>query len=159
MKSTSIFFGVIVGLLFVIIFPFLFFSASKYFDLFIINNNALKAIGLLLILVGSGLFIYCFRLFKIFGKGTPVPIEPPKKIVQQGLYKYVRNPMYLGYFAIVIGEALFFGAALLFVYAVIFIFSTHMYVVYSEEKYLEKRFGDSYVEYTKKVSRWLPKIG
>ena len=109
-------------------------------------------------MVGGSLFLYCSSLFIIFGKGTPVPIEPPKKIVQQGLYKYVRNPMYLGYFAMVIGEALLFGAALLFVYVIVFILTTHIYVVYFEENDLKKRFGNSYDEYTKQVPRWIPKI-
>jgi protein-S-isoprenylcysteine O-methyltransferase Ste14 len=130
MKATSILFGLVVGILLVVLFPYVFYSANDRLDLFVFDSNTLRTIGILLIIVGGSLFLYCSSLFKIFGKGTPIPIEPPKKIVQQGLYKYVRNPMYLGYFAIVIGEALLFGAALLFAYALVFILLTHIYVVY-----------------------------
>lgn len=158
MKTTSILFGLIVGLLLVILFPYLFYSASNYFDLFVVDYYLLKIVGVILILIGGSLFLYCSKLFKIIGRGTPVPIEPPKKIVQQGLYQHVRNPMYLGYFAIVLGEAMFLGAALLFAYTVVFILITHIYVIYFEEQDLKKRFGSSYDEYTKQVPRWMPKI-
>jgi len=159
MKITSMIFGSTVGILLMIAFPYLFFEANIYFDFFVIKNGFLKIFGLTLIIIGSGLFVYCSRIFKIIGKGTPVPIEPPKEVVHKGLYKHIRNPMYIAYFAIIIGEALFFGAALMFAYAGIYLLVIHFYVVYFEERNLRKRFGSSYLEFTKQVPRWIPRIG
>jgi protein-S-isoprenylcysteine O-methyltransferase Ste14 len=110
------------------------------------------------LIIGSALFLYCSNIFKLVGKGTPVPLEPPQKIVQQGLYKYVRNPMYLGYFALVFGIALIVGSTLLYAYAVIFTVATHFYVVIFEEPRLRRRFGSSYRLFTEQTPRWLPKL-
>lgn len=142
-----------------VIFPFGFYSLNNHFGCGSADHAVLKALGVLFILSGSGMFIYCSKIFKTHGKGTPIPIEPPKKVVHQGPYRFVRNPIYLGYFAIVIGEAMIFGAALLFVYAAILIAAIHLYVVLFEERELKQRFGESYIEYTKQVPRWFPKMG
>lgn len=158
MKITSIFFGIIVGLVLMVVLPYFAYQLNEYFNLQVFDNPVSNIIGAALILLGVGLFIYCSKIFKVLGKGTPVPIEPPKKIVQQGLYKYVRNPMYWGYFALVFGQAFFFGATLLFAYAVIFTIATHLYVVFFEERNLKRRFGDSYIQYTKQIPRWIPKV-
>lgn len=157
MKLISILFGLMVGFLFMIAFPYSLLQINHHFGFGSINTLILKITGSFFILVGIGLFLYCSRIFKKIGKGTPVPIEPPKKIVEQGLYQYSRNPIYWGYFAIVIGEALISGATLLFGYAVVFIIAVHGYVVLIEEPLLIKKFGDSYIDYTKRVPRWIPK--
>ena len=88
------------------------------------------------------------------GDGTQVPIDPPRRIVQSSLYARTRNPMYLAYIAVVLGEAMLFGSAALVIYAVVLWGIAHIYVVLREEPLLQKRFGDEYRRYLERVPRW-----
>src|SRR3989339_1708191 len=155
MKLTSIILGIIVGLVFFILLPYFFVQLNNYFLLPIYSNYLFKIIGTIFTLIGVGLFIYCSRLFLIFGRGTPAPIEPPKKLVVNGLYKYTRNPIYIGYFMILQGEFLFFGKFLLLIYFFLAIIGINIYVIFHEEPILKKRFGKNYEEYLEKIPRWL----
>ena len=155
MKITSILLGLLIGTTFFILLPYFFILLSIYLFLPIYSFFILKIFGIILILFGLCLFSYCSGLFFIFGKGTPAPIEPPKKLVVEGLYKYTRNPIYIGYFMILLGEFLFFGQFLLLIYFFLTIIGINMYVIFHEEPILKKRFGKSYKEYFKKIPRWL----
>ena len=155
MKFKSFLLTLLVASLKFILFPLLFIYLNSLFNLPVFSNIALKIIGILLIVAGIAIFSYCFGLFKIFGKGTPVPIEPPKELVIQGIYKYTRNPMYMVYMLILYGEFFILGELLLLLYAIIFMLVVHLLVVFWEEKTLQKRFGESYKNYCKKVPRWL----
>lgn len=155
MKLTSIISGILVGSVFFVLLPYFFVQLNSYFLLPIFSNYLFKILGTIFILIGVGLFIYCSRLFLIFGRGTPAPIEPPKKLVVNGLYKYTRNPIYLGYFMILLGEFLFFGQFLLLIYFSFAIIGINIYVIFHEEPILKKRFGKSYQEYLKKIPRWV----
>jgi protein-S-isoprenylcysteine O-methyltransferase Ste14 len=128
---------------------------NSLFNLPVFSNSVLKIMGLLLIVLGIVVISYCFGLFKIFGKGTPVPIEPPKELVIQGIYKHTRNPIYIAYMLIWFGEFFIFGKLLLLFYAIALMFIIHLGVVFYEEKSLLKRFGGGYNNYCKKVPRWL----
>ncbi|MFY9570940.1 MAG: isoprenylcysteine carboxylmethyltransferase family protein, partial [Blastocatellia bacterium] len=88
----------------------------------------------------------------------PAPFDPPKKLVVRGLYKYVRNPMYVGVLSLVLGEALWFESRVLFLYLALVFFVFFAFVIFYEEPVLERKFGDSYRAYTKTVPRWLPRI-
>jgi hypothetical protein len=91
------------------------------------------------------------------GKGTPAPIDPPKELVMRGLYRYVRNPMYVGILTLLIGETLFFASRQLFIYAgVIFLFF-NLFVIFYEEPALRQKFGESYRRYCETVPRWIPR--
>ena len=114
----------------------------------------LDFLGIIFILIGIGLFIYSTFLFKIFGKGTPAPIEPPKKLVINGLYKITRNPIYIGYILILFGELLYFGPILLLIYLISIIILINIYLIFYEEPILEKRFGKRYKTYINNVPRW-----
>lgn len=92
------------------------------------------------------------------GKGTPVPIEPPKRLVVQGLYRYVRNPMYFGAVLTVLGEAVYFRSEWLVLYAVSLWLMLHIALVTWEEQDLKMRFGPEYEQYLKAVPRWIPRI-
>lgn len=158
MKVKSLLFGLTVGLLLMIIFPTIFIYLNNYFSFSIIDATSLKTIGF--ILAGLGVLIFSVNLLtlKHVGRGTPVPIEPPKRLVIVGLYRYVRNSMYLGYFGIILGEFFIFGHWLLLVYFFTFVLLTHLYVVSIEEPGLKKRFGNNYDQYLRSVPRWIPKI-
>jgi protein-S-isoprenylcysteine O-methyltransferase Ste14 len=109
-------------------------------------------------LVGSLIILWCFWVFTFKGRGTPVPIDPPKELVVTGPYHYVRNPIYVGVLAIFLGHFLWFGYWDLLVYAVLAFLGVHLFIVFYEEPTLKRKFGAAYEEYLKRVPRWIPKL-
>ena len=110
-------------------------------------------------LIGLGLVVYirCAYDFTFAGRGTPFPLDPPREFVARGLYRYTRNPMYLGFAGLVVGEALVFGSWWLAAYAALLCAVWHLFVVRHEEPDLRRRFGESYERYCRTVARWLPR--
>ena len=147
--------GVITGGLFMVIFPGLLILLNDYLSLPAFTSSPVKIVGVALMGLGAAIFIYCTRLFIKLGQGTPAPIAPATKLLAVGIYRFTRNPMYLGYFAVLFGEFLFFGRILLLGYWLIIIVFIHCYVVYWEEPRLERRFGKNYNSYRSQVPRWL----
>ena len=109
-------------------------------------------------LIGVATLLGCFWDFLVKGKGTPAPIDPPKELVVSGLYHYVRNPMYVGVFLVILGHFLWFGFLNLLIYAVVVGIVFHSFVTLYEEPNLKNRFGAVYEDYLKRVPRWLPKF-
>jgi protein-S-isoprenylcysteine O-methyltransferase Ste14 len=114
-------------------------------------------LGGAILVAAHALLLGPVRAFIVEGRGTPAPIAPPGLLVRSGLYTRVRNPMYLNYFAIVLGEALLYRSLPLLVYACLFFALEHAYVVGFEEKELRRRFGAEYAAYCARVGRWLPR--
>ena len=114
-------------------------------------------IGLLPLLLGVGLYLWCAGAFTFIGKGTPAPIDAPKVLVVQGLYRWVRNPMYVAVLSVVIGEAILFRSTLLVGYALVLWGAFHVFVVFFEEPSLRRQFGASYETYFRTVPRWIPR--
>ena len=108
--------------------------------------------------VGIATLLWCFWDFVQKGKGTPVPLDPPKELVVSGLYRYVRNPMYVGVFIVLIGHFLWFGYWSLLAYAGLFLIPVHLFVTLYEEPGLKKRFGAAYEKYLAEVPRWFPRF-
>ena len=108
--------------------------------------------------IGTTVLIWCFWDFLAKGKGTPAPIDPPRELVVSGLYKYVRNPMYVGVLLVIIGHFLWFGFWNLLIYAVLVFVGFSAFVVFYEEPTLKRNFGAAYEEYLKRVPRWIPRI-
>ncbi len=120
-----------------------------------LENPILQFFGILLVIISLFIIGYCMRIFRVVGKGTPVPIEPPKEFVTSGLYKYLRNPMYVSYVIMYLGLFFISGSWLLFFFTLLLLIPfINLAVIFIEEPELEKRFGDSYLEYKKKVKRW-----
>lgn len=116
-------------------------------------------LGLALLFLGLGvaIFLRCAWDFVVFGKGTPAPIDQPKRLVTQGLYRYSRNPMYVGVLSIIAGWAALFGAGIVAAYGATWFIIFSLFVRFYEEPHLAREFGDDYVAYRKRVGRWLPK--
>jgi protein-S-isoprenylcysteine O-methyltransferase Ste14 len=90
-------------------------------------------------------------------RGTPVPFNPPPKLITSGLYAYVRNPMLLGLFIFMLGLGVMFGSlSLIFIFTPLFILINILYLKAIEEKELEKKFGKEYLEYKKRVPMFIP---
>jgi protein-S-isoprenylcysteine O-methyltransferase Ste14 len=113
--------------------------------------------GALLVVVGAAIGIQATRQFIVKGSGTPAPNAPPDVLVVSGLYRYVRNPMYIAVIAAIVGEALILGRPILFLWAGGFWLITATWVRLYEEPTLAKRFGDQYAAYRRCVPRWRPR--
>ena len=109
---------------------------------------------------GIGLFfsIWTATLFVKFGKGTPAPWDPPKKLVIRGPYRYVRNPMIISVMLILLAEALLFQSWPIAVWLAVFFIGNSIYFSFVEEKSLEKRFGNDYRKYKAHIRRWIPRL-
>ncbi len=107
-------------------------------------------------LLGIAIYFRCVWDFATVGCGTPAPIDPPKTLVVRGLFRYVRNPMYIGGLFLLLGEAMFFRSLALLKYAVVIFIVYHLFVVFYEEPSLERKFGESYRRYRQNVRRWIP---
>lgn len=114
--------------------------------------------GAMFVWIGLMLFIWCVNLFAIIGHGTLAPWDPTQKLVAVGPYRHVRNPMISSVAMMLIGQALFWGSWVIALWAGTFILINHIYFIFSEEPGLEKRFGDSYLEYKARVPRWIPRF-
>ena len=119
------------------------------------QGATLQLVGGALMLLGVVCFVYCSGLFASVGRGTPVPAEPPKRLVTNGLYRYSRNPIYVAYAAVLLGEFLWFGHATLLAYLCLYLLAVQTVIVIWEEPVLRKRFGEDYSRYTREVRRWL----
>lgn len=109
------------------------------------------------VVVGAGVLLRCILDFAAAGRGTLAPVDPPTVLVVRGLYRYVRNPMYVGVVWVLVGEALLFWSVALLVYAAVFFAMAHAFVTLYEEPALRRRFGASYEAYARDVRRWLPR--
>jgi protein-S-isoprenylcysteine O-methyltransferase Ste14 len=114
-------------------------------------------IGALLIASGAALYLWCAWAFVTAGQGTPAPVDPPQRLVAAGLYRMVRNPMYVGVVLILLGESIVFASLTLLGYALLAWLCCHLFVVLYEEPVLRRKFGRSYKEYCKSVPRWIPR--
>lgn len=114
--------------------------------------------GLLLVTAGLGIMAITISMFIRIGRGTLAPWSPTRNLVTNGIYAYVRNPMILGVFIVLIGESLIFHSMNIFVWAVIFFLINSIYFIASEEPGLAKRFGNEYLEYKQNVPRWIPRL-
>ena len=115
-------------------------------------------LGLFFFIVGSWVCWVTVSIFTDYGKGTPAPWAPPKILIDIGLYKYIRNPMMLGVWCVLLGEAIFFLSVGLFLWFLIFFTGSLIIIPLWEEVDLGRRFGEPYFEYKKQVPRWVPRI-
>lgn len=112
-------------------------------------------LGLLIAVLGTAVLLVCIARFATEGRGTLSPLDPTKRLVVKGLYKYSRNPMYVGVMLILIGEAILFRSLWLAAYAIVSFIAFSLFIRLHEEPRLRRDFGEDYQAYKKKVTRWL----
>lgn len=117
----------------------------------------LRVLGLALIAVGTIVLLDAFRRFVVEGLGTPAPVAPTENLVVGGLYRHVRNPMYLAVDATIVGQALLLGRPVLLVYAALFAAIVAAFVRWYEEPTLIRTFGAEYEAYRRAVPAWWPR--
>lgn len=133
----------------------------RYFGLSEVHpdpSNLRDLAGLVCISVGAVLLGTCIWEFARSGRGTLSPVDPPRELVLKGLYRYVRNPMYLSVTLTVLGEVLLTRSRGLLLYWMIWFIGANLFVIGYEEPALRRRFGAAYERYTRSVGRWLPKF-
>jgi protein-S-isoprenylcysteine O-methyltransferase Ste14 len=108
-------------------------------------------------LIGGVSMLWCFWNFLVNGRGTPAPIDPPKELVAVGLYRFVRNPMYVAGIITLIGWILWSPSLALIIAPFLFFIAAHLFVTFYEEPTLKKKFGTPYEDYFKRVPRWIPR--
>jgi protein-S-isoprenylcysteine O-methyltransferase Ste14 len=121
----------------------------------IIFPSLQHVLGGMLLFVGVAIYLWCARDFVVNGLGTPAPIDAPKLLVIQGLYRFTRNPMYVGVAAMIAGQAIHRGSRAIAIYLCVVITLFNLFVLLYEEPALRREFGEQYEQYCRTVPRWL----
>jgi protein-S-isoprenylcysteine O-methyltransferase Ste14 len=117
----------------------------------------LRVAGVVLLVAGAGVLVHAFARFVAEGVGTPAPVAPTRELVVGGLYRYVRNPMYLAVLAAIVGQALVLGRLVLLPYAAVMAAAFATFVHWYEEPTLAEQFGARYQAYRRAVPGWWPR--
>ena len=117
----------------------------------------LRVVGIALIVVGVLALLDSFRRFVVEGLGTPAPVAPTEELVVSGLYRYVRNPMYVAVAATIFGQALALGQLILLAYGAVFVAVVAAFVHWYEGPTLARTYGEQYETYRRSVPAWLPR--
>jgi protein-S-isoprenylcysteine O-methyltransferase Ste14 len=117
----------------------------------------LRVLGGLIAAAGLAVLLHAFVAFVVHGVGTPAPVAPTRRLVVEGAYRHVRNPMYLAVIALLVGQGLLLGRPVLFAYAALFWAVVAAFVHGYEEPTLTRSFGDEYERYRRAVRAWVPR--
>ena len=150
----SLFFLLLVPGLLIGYFPYIISATDS--ELF--STGVIAYLAFPLWMIGTIMMFWCFWDFLVKGKGTPAPIDPPKELVAVGLYRFVRNPMYVAGIIALLGWILWSPSLPLIVAPFLFFSAAHLFVTLYEEPTLKKKFGAAYEEYCKRVPRWIPRF-
>jgi protein-S-isoprenylcysteine O-methyltransferase Ste14 len=118
----------------------------------------LRLVGGALLAAGLGFLAHTVIRFAVEGLGTPSPVAPTEKLVVGGVYRYLRNPMYVAVIAVILGQAAILGRPVLVVYAAIFWLVVASFVRFYEEPTLSRRYGEQYAAYRRAVRGWWPRL-
>ncbi|MBI2403632.1 MAG: isoprenylcysteine carboxylmethyltransferase family protein [Gemmatimonadetes bacterium] len=117
-----------------------------------------QVVGAAVLVAGATLALWCVLTFALVGRGTPAPFDPPRRLVVEGPYRFVRNPLYVGAGLALTGAALFFESLPLAGFTGGFFLITHLFVLWYEEPTLRRSFGEAYDAYCRQVRRWWPRL-
>ena len=138
-------------------------TATVYIPWLITRGHTTGSLGYVLtssalVLLGGTIYLWCVWDFATFGRGTPAPNDAPKRLIVRGLYRYTRNPMYVGVLTVILGWAVLFQALPLVPYTFTVGAVFHLFIVVYEEPHLRNVFGAEYDDYCSRVGRWLPTL-
>jgi protein-S-isoprenylcysteine O-methyltransferase Ste14 len=120
-------------------------------------SRGVRLAGVMPLAIGGLLLLWCVIDFARVGRGTLAPIDPPRVLVRRGLYRLMRNPMYVAVLTILVGEALVFGSWAIAAWAAVLAAAFHLRVIWYEEPVLRRTFGPAFDEYCRTVPRWIPR--
>lgn len=112
-------------------------------------------VGMTVFFVGFAIMTACILRFATEGKGTLSPLDPTKRLVINGLYRYTRNPMYVGVMTMLVSEALYWWSVELAIYAIVIFGVFNAFIMLHEEPRLRREFGPEFQDYTSRVRRWV----
>jgi len=147
------------NLLFTLIIPG---TVGVYAPLLIVRGRSITSypvlllIAIVLLSIGAAIYFWTVWDFAVTGWGTPLPIDAPKTLITRGLYRYIRNPMYVGVLTLILGWACMFTDSCLLIYALGVWIAMHLFVSLYEEPRLGELFGEEYESYKSMVGRWVP---
>ena len=118
----------------------------------------LRVVGIVLIVAGAAVLVHAFTRFVVQGLGTPAPVAPTEHLVVAGLYRHLRNPMYVAVVAVIVGQALLLWQPVLLLYAAVIAVAFVVFVAGYEQPALRRQFGDSYEAYRRAVPAWWPRL-
>jgi len=124
----------------------------------LLATSAFRIVGVLLIVAGLPVLLDSFARFALQGLGTPAPIFPTRHLVVNGLYRYVRNPMYVAVVSLVVGQGLFFGNVRVLEYGIAVWAAFYLFVLIYEEPTLRNTYGPEYEQFCAHVPRWIPRL-
>jgi protein-S-isoprenylcysteine O-methyltransferase Ste14 len=120
--------------------------------------SGLSALGFIPLAVGLAIYVACAWRFAAEGLGTPAPWDPPRQLVTGGLFRWTRNPFYVGIVTMLVAEAALVGSGAMLWYALGFAIGFHLRVILYEEPALQRLFGDGFERYARDVPRWVPRL-
>ena len=123
-----------------------------------VASGVTLGLAVCLFALGIGLYLRCVWDFAVSGGGTPAPIDAPKRLVTNGVYRYSRNPIYIAELTLIAGWAILFTAPIIVAYGVVLFVVLSLAVRRYEEPRLARQFGDQYAAYTAETGRWLPRL-
>jgi protein-S-isoprenylcysteine O-methyltransferase Ste14 len=147
------------NLLFTVVVPG---SVGGYLPWFIgreqpVASGPMLALSIVAFAIGAPMYLWCLWDFATYGRGTPLPLDPPKRLVIRGLYRWVRNPMYVTVLIVILGWSLFFQSIEVAAYGLVVFALCHTFILVYEEPHLRRVFGPEYEAYRARVGRWIPR--
>lgn len=130
-------------------------SSLRSYGIFVQSLQFHHYSGAIVFVVGLVIMLNCIISFATKGRGTLSPVDPTRKLVITGLYRFSRNPMYIGVMLILIGEAIFFQSGYLWIYLLFVFIAFNIFILLHEEPRLRRDFGEEYKRYCGKVRRWI----
>lgn len=124
----------------------------------LLGISLFRVTGVLLILTGLPVLLDSFARFAIQGLGTPAPVFPTRHLVVSGLFRYLRNPMYVAVLSLILGQGLVFGNSRVLEYGIAVWLGFGLFVLFYEEPTLRRTFGAEYEEFCANVPRWIPRL-
>lgn len=126
-------------------------------EIYSFNIGGIRYLGLIPIILGVVIYVFCSGSFVFIGKGTPIPFTPTKKLIITGFYRFVRNPLYIAGIFVLVGEAFLFQSIGILIYCLV-MFGIFNFHVLLEEALLTEKFGADYKQYRNSVPRWIPRL-
>jgi protein-S-isoprenylcysteine O-methyltransferase Ste14 len=124
----------------------------------LLGASSTRIVGVLLIAAGLPVLLDSFGHFALKGLGTPAPIFPTRHLVVSGLFRYVRNPMYVAVSALIVGQGLLFGSVRILEYGIAIWVAFHLFVLLYEEPTMRRSYGPEYEAFCANVPRWIPRL-
>ena len=151
----TLFFLVIIVPIFMIWIPrTILLSPSQIYEF---DIGKIRYLGLIAILLGSAIYVTCSGVFLFIGRSSPIPFTQTNKLIVEGIYRYVRNPLYIAGVLVLVGEAVLFQSIGIFIYCLVMFGIFYVHVI-MEETFLENKFSVEYDQYRNSVPRWIPRL-